>query len=127
MVSVRKLFARNGKGLRMSLDETITLARSHYHGGPPQDVPIPRQLGHERFSFNDALSVIVEAVELTAALHEHGIVHRDIKPSNLLIDMDGHLFLTDFGLAHRRRNLSETRPVSWAGTPAYMAPEMFEG
>src|SRR4051794_32671051 len=33
---------------RMSPDETITLARSRYHGGPPQDVPIPRQLGNVR-------------------------------------------------------------------------------
>lgn len=62
-----------------------------------------------------------------AELHDHDIIHRDIKPSNILIEPDGTVVLTDFGLAC-------TRPVSAlgasvegvAGTPAYMAPEMFE-
>jgi serine/threonine-protein kinase len=88
---------------------------------------VSQLLRHEPFAADDALAVALEAVELTAALHDHGIIHRDIKPSNLLIDFDGHLFLTDFGLAHRRRSVEDARPLSWAGTPAYMAPEMFEG
>merc|ERR1711998_126823 len=57
-------------------------------------------------------------------LHQNGIIYRDMKPENVLIDMDGHVKLGDFGLA--KDNIWD--PVSGArsicGTPEYMAPEV---
>lgn len=54
-------------------------------------------------------------------LHLNGILHRDIKPENLVLDADGYLRITDFGVARAWRpdNASDT-----SGTPGYMAPEV---
>lgn len=48
---------------------------------------------------DDSVFYLAEMVEAVAALHAHGYIHRDIKPENFLIDMHGHLKLTDFGLS----------------------------
>ena len=53
--------------------------------------------------------------------HEKTIIHRDIKPENLVIDDEGYLRITDFGIARnwRKENAQDT-----SGTPGYMAPEV---
>lgn len=59
-----------------------------------------------------------------AAAHDKGVLHRDLKPSNIMIDGNGRVRITDFGLAAR---VGESKPGDSAGTPAYMAPEQFAG
>ncbi len=59
--------------------------------------------------------------------HKQGILHRDIKPSNLLIGLDGHVWVADFGLAKVVESDDASRSQDLAGTPRYMAPERFEG
>src|SRR5262249_44793525 len=60
-----------------------------------------------------------------------GVIHRDLKPSNVMIDGEGRVRITDFGLAVRPDPGAASEPGSAtgeaAGTPAYMAPEQFEG
>ena len=55
------------------------------------------------------------------AIHANDIIHRDIKPENLVLDSQGYLKITDFGIAKKKdnQNLSEN-----SGTPGYMAPEV---
>jgi tetratricopeptide (TPR) repeat protein len=55
-----------------------------------------------------------------AAAHAQGVLHRDLKPANVLIDNDGYVRITDFGIAVSR---VEATGHTFAGTPAYMAPE----
>ena len=59
--------------------------------------------------------------------HKQGILHRDIKPSNLLIGLDGHVWVADFGLAKVVESDDASRSQDLAGTPRYMAPERFDG
>jgi len=67
------------------------------------------------------------AAEIALALehlHSHGVVHRDLKPENVLLRADGHVCLTDFGLAKMGVTQRAEGASSFCGTVEYMAPEM---
>jgi hypothetical protein len=59
-----------------------------------------------------------------AAAHERGVLHRDLKPANVMIDGDGNVRITDFGLAVAAAGSAD---AALAGTPQYMAPEQLNG
>jgi hypothetical protein len=65
----------------------------------------------------------VQAAEALAHAHARGVIHRDIKPSNLLLDAEGVVWLTDFGLARRADEVTLTISGLLLGTPRYMSPE----
>ncbi|HEX3599382.1 MAG TPA: protein kinase [Lacipirellulaceae bacterium] len=69
----------------------------------------------------------IQAAEALHAAHEYGIVHRDVKPSNLLLDDQGKLWVTDFGLARCRENPGLTQTGDVLGTMRYMSPEQALG
>lgn|GEM_PF-2564028 len=90
------------------------------------------------------VQAMLEAARGLQAAHEAGIIHRDIKPANLLVGDDGRVRIADFGMAHPSLDDAQSETASndiletqtnaatdpgagWIGTPAYMAPEQFDG
>jgi serine/threonine protein phosphatase PrpC len=70
--------------------------------------------------------IAIKLARAAAALHRVGIVHRDIKPDNVILESGGSLKLIDLGVV-RVPGMEDAPPEEIPGTPAYMAPEMFDG
>lgn len=74
-----------------------------------------------------ALHVLRGATRALSWAHERGIIHRDVKGGNLLIDQDGRVLVSDFGVALRASDVTLTLDGALIGTPAYMSPEQCTG
>ena len=77
-----------------------------------------------RFSEKQAKFYMCEILLGFKYMHEHDIVFRDIKPENILVDMDGHIRIADFGLSKIIRE--NERSHSFCGSPEYLSPEMLQ-
>jgi serine/threonine protein kinase len=80
-----------------------------------------------RLAIGDVVKVVSEVAAGLDALHSHELVHRDIKPSNIMLDEQGTVMLTDFGLAKGRAYTVLTKPGQVMGTLDYLAPELIKG
>ena len=84
--------------------------------------------GEHRISLPEVAAMMVE--QIAGALqhaHENGVTHRDVKPENVMIDADGTLKLTDFGIAQMIDFQQMTVTGTMIGSPAHMSPEHIEG
>lgn len=77
------------------------------------------------FPLHEALNIIILALKALAYAHGQNLIHRDIKPENIMITHDGHVKVTDFGLAMVKDDVRLTREDVVVGTALYMAPETF--
>ena len=66
-----------------------------------------------------------QVAEALQYAHAHHTLHRDIKPANLLLDAQGVVWITDFGLAKAMEHDNVTQADGLVGTLGYMAPEQF--
>jgi serine/threonine-protein kinase len=85
-----------------------------------------RRIG--RFPADKAIDIARQLCAGVAAAHERGVIHRDLKPANVMLDGDGNVRITDFGIATAlRHGPGQADDGGLTGTPQYMAPEMLTG
>eukprot|EP00977_Amphora_coffeiformis_P015355 scaffold4510_cov183-Amphora_coffeaeformis.AAC.40 len=80
-----------------------------------------RKLSEERARFYAA-----EIILAISYLHSLDVIYRDLKPENLLLDAQGHIRLTDFGLSKDGVSNSSSGANTFCGTPEYLAPEIID-
>jgi len=100
-------------------------------GEPPPAAPRPAGVAPtsepSRRYARTVARMMMQAAEAIDHAHAQGILHRDVKPSNLLLDAQGTVWVTDFGLAKATEDDDLTRTGDLVGTLRYMAPERFRG
>jgi serine/threonine-protein kinase len=91
---------------------------------------LARKLGEGPMPGLESARLLIPVCRAIHYAHDRGILHRDLKPSNVLIDRQGHPFVSDFGLAKRLEphvDRSLTPSGALVGTPGYMSPEQAAG
>ena len=83
-----------------------------------RDARIPRET---------ALAWLEQVAVAIDRAHENGVVHRDVKPANLLLDDEGNVHVSDFGIASTSGADALTAPGTVLGTAGYLAPEQARG
>jgi WD40 repeat protein len=75
----------------------------------------------------EAAKIVETLARAVQVAHDKNIIHRDLKPANVLIDADGRLKITDFGLAKKLDDAGQSYSGAIFGSPPYMAPEQATG
>ncbi len=79
-----------------------------------------------KFELAEIGEIVRQLLDGLGYAHAQGVVHRDVKPSNILINDDGRIKISDFGIAHLDSS-SLTQVGEIMGSPGYMSPEQFTG
>jgi serine/threonine-protein kinase len=104
------------------IDGRVGLWMEFVHGRDLEEIVRERK----RFEDLDVTRIGIEVCRALAAVHDAGLLHRDIKAQNVMQTADGRLVLMDFGTGREFEDAS-SMDVDIAGTPLYLAPELFDG
>jgi eukaryotic-like serine/threonine-protein kinase len=111
--------AGNGDGHR---DLTTSLPTPE----PPSSTALSGR-GSDAEYYRSVARIGLQVADALAYAHRQGVLHRDVKPSNLLLDAQGTVWITDFGLAKAEGTEELTQTGDLVGTLRFMAPERFDG
>ncbi|ETO85485.1 NEK protein kinase [Phytophthora nicotianae P1976] len=107
-------------------DSQLALVMEYASGGDLEAFLRWQQESVGRLSESAIMRIFIQIVLALQYLHEHRVMHRDLKPKNILLDGDGIVKLTDFGVS-KLLTSSLDFAQTMTGTPHYMAPELLEG
>ena len=133
---VRARFGREGRAAAQlsGKPHVITVFDVGEHRGRPFIVmeyldggSVHDRLRAGRVPSEQALAWLSQTAEALDAAHAQGVVHRDVKPANLLLDRDGEVYVSDFGIASAAGQDTLTLPGTVLGTIGYLAPEQARG
>src|SRR5579884_3717486 len=104
-------------------DNVFYIVMEYVDGGTLKD-----RLKMRALTVPESIDFVIQAAEGLGCAHSNGIIHRDVKPANMLLRKDGHLLLSDFGIAKMLEGTTNlTRAGTGIGTPQYMSPEQGTG
>ena len=107
-----------------SLDQWVDKVWDRNEPSVLAQLPDPRQTGF----YPKVARLTADIARAVAFAHQRGVIHRDLKPSNILLDEEGHPYVSDFGSARPVKvpdRISQTG--EFCGSPEYLAPEIAAG
>ena len=104
-------------------EDIAYIAMEYLHGRELRDILNENKL----LPVDQVLDITSQLAMGLSYAHEHGIVHRDVKPSNVMVIRDGHVKITDFGIARMASASVRTQTGMVMGSPKYMSPEQVMG
>lgn len=107
--------------------ETYFMAMEFIDGPTLKDELKARKAANQPFTLAEVSKIFTALCSAIDYAHARGMVHRDIKPANVMINEEGQVVLTDFGIARIMGATQYTQTGALSGTPAYMSPEQGQG
>jgi hypothetical protein len=105
------------------IDDEYVIAMEYVEGMSLKDLLLEKKQLHPA----EAVDIILQVAEGLRYAHGHNVIHRDIKPANILIDRDGKVKISDFGIAKIFGAQGLTKTGMLVGTPWYTSPEQIVG